>query len=123
MYLLDTSTIIEILKASDAGAKALLTMGESEVAITSPTRFELLVGDERPEETKLLIRNLPIIDFDQDAADNAAKIYNDLVKKGQTINRFDAMISAIAIQHDATIVTFDSHFTRVPGLKCKLLSF
>ena len=54
----------------------------------------------------------------------AAKLGQACRQKGITINSLDLLISAIAIHHDAEIITFDDDFQKVASvsrLQVKLL--
>ncbi len=51
-----------------------------------------------------------------------ATIFSQLKQAGTPINTNDIWIAALTIEHQATLVTLDSDFQRVPGLKLAKLS-
>ena len=59
-----------------------------------------------------------IVMLDRSALDQAAKIYADLRKTGQSIEDADILIAAIARVNEMTLVTNNtSHFSRIAGLQ------
>jgi predicted nucleic acid-binding protein len=42
---------------------------------------------------------------------------SELKRRGETIGDFDKLIAAVALTHEAAIVSTDSHFLDVPGLR------
>jgi len=59
-----------------------------------------------------------ILEFDDPAARIFGAVVGELLARGRPIGDIDALISAIAIRNDQTIVTRNSrHFEAVPGLR------
>ncbi len=62
--------------------------------------------------------NINILPFDEDAARIYGKVRAEMEKKGLTLSEHDMRISAIALQHNLTVVTGNTrHFSKVTGLK------
>lgn len=57
-----------------------------------------------------------VLPCDLTTARRYAAIWNELGTKGCPIPHNDIWIAALAIQHDLTLVTADSHFDRIEGL-------
>ena len=55
--------------------------------------------------------------FDNAAAERYAAIRDRLEARGETIGGNDYLIAAIALVHDLTVVTNNSEFRRVDGLR------
>ena len=56
-------------------------------------------------------------DFDANAAEAFGKIKTALRKSGKPIPGIDVQIAAIALANNLILLTADSHFEAVPGLK------
>ncbi len=125
MYLLDTSVLIEIMNASDAGAEALLEISSEDIGISPISTFEFLKNSKERqfEERKTLLKNIPQLSLDPETAIEAAKIHNKLSKAGKKIGDFDTLIAATCTRNDCTLVTYDRHFSHIPNLKTKILKF
>lgn len=62
-------------------------------------------------------QDYPMLGVDsRQVLDKASAIYADLKKRGELIEDADIFIAAIALIHDVTLVTDDSHFDRIDGL-------
>jgi predicted nucleic acid-binding protein len=117
--------MFEILAATQTGAAILLELGESNVAISALTRYELLATRQgkKFEEMKLLLRNLPVLPYCSDCADISAKIKSQLADKGKPIIYHDFHIAGTCIHNNLILVTLDKHFSNIPDLAVKKLSF
>ncbi len=66
---------------------------------------------------EVLLLQLPILDFDMDAAIEFGRLWTVLRRRGRPIPIIDAQIAAIAIVHNLIILTSDvRHFAEVPGV-------
>jgi predicted nucleic acid-binding protein len=94
-----------------------------EYLTTVVSQFELLtgayqVGRREIEASKILLSRFKILNLDRHSADEAARLYADLRRKGKEIPARDAMIAGIAKVYGCALITKDTaHFRRVPGLK------
>ncbi len=121
-YLLDTSVIIALF-ANDAAVKDNLEKAD-EIFIPCIAIGELYYGAWKSARTQ---ENLARID--EFAADNVVlecnsgtarrygEIKNALREKGRPIPENDVWIAAIALQHDLTVATRDTHFNEITNLK------
>jgi len=78
-----------------------------------------------PEETKEKIAAsldaYKILDFDKNSARKFSETRSVLEKEGKMIPIFDLVTASIALVHGAMVVTGDSHYERIPGLKAKIM--
>ena len=96
----------------------------SEIGISVITEAELLFGlVRRPDATQLKIvideflLRVEILPWDSDAARQYASIRAMLEAGGQPMGNLDLMIAAQALASGIVLVTSDSVFRRVKGLK------
>lgn len=124
-YLLDTNAWIQYLKSPNSPVEARLRETPvGEVLVCSVVLAELLHGalkyekrDERQarvERTLAPFRSLP---FDDAAAQHYAQIRDELERRGEVIGPNDLLIAAIGLSHGLTVVTNNSEFRRVTGLR------
>lgn len=125
-YLLDSNACIHHLRqpqTSPITAK-LAAAAPGTVTVCSVVVSELLFGalrSARPQENLSLVGkfvgNLVSWPFDDLAADHCAQVRDHLARAGNTIGPNDAMIAAIALANNLTVVTHNtSEFSRVPNL-------
>jgi predicted nucleic acid-binding protein len=77
---------------------------------------------ENLKETLRLLDRLHVIPLDFSSSKRAAEISANLEAIGEQINYRDAMIAAIALENDLTLVTRNkSHFNRIKSLKLETL--
>lgn len=128
LYFLDTDICSYLIKDKP---KDLLTILQTKISaghsicISAVTYAELRFGAERSAHPKkyhtlidaLIERLHQVLPWDQEAADQFAKINGHLYKKGTPIGNNDAMIAAHAITAEAVLVTNNKkHFSRVKEL-------
>jgi tRNA(fMet)-specific endonuclease VapC len=126
MKLLDTDICIHLLNAREP---ALLERFHShsplDLALCSVVRAELLWGarnstrvEENLERVRLFAEPLKSLAFDDDCAEHYAIIRAALAARGTPIGPNDTLISAIALAHQATLVTRNQReFQRVENLQ------
>lgn len=128
MYLLDTSTLSELVKkipnknlitrmkqvSSDAFYTASICVMELRYgALKRRNRSDLW-----PNIQQHILSKLQILSFSSEDAMNAAELLYHLQSLGHPIGIEDTMIGAIALSHGLTLVTANTkHFSRIPGLK------
>jgi len=121
VILVDTSAWVEFDRATGSRVDEQLTdliTTTDEVAVTEPVIMEVLAGartDNREHDLRrlmqrfTLIRFDPVIDFD-----GATRIYRLCRRSGVTPRGMvDCMIAAVAMRHDAHVLTADADLTRV----------
>ena len=134
MYLLDTDHL-SLLQRGGAEAKRLLARlanaGSSEIAVTIISYEEQTRGwfsylararslEAQVKAYQLLKKHLanyctiPVIDFDSEAAEIFARLQHARLR----IGTMDLKIAAIALAHEATLLTRNRNdFERIAGLK------
>jgi predicted nucleic acid-binding protein len=121
-YVLDTSVAIH-LRDGDPVVTARITDLNGAILLSVISRVELEGGVYRePSRTGIrrsrldaMLRVLPVLDFDSEAAD----AYRMIVEAAGYSRRkiVDRMIAAQALAHRATLVTFNADdFRDIPGL-------
>ena len=121
-YLLDTNIAIAFL-SREAGVKDRVEQAD-EILLPCIVVGELHFGarkSAKPRENLARIEELTgrvvVLDCDTETARQYGTIKYALRLKGRPIPENDIWIAAIAIQYDLTLVTRDTHFAEVDGLK------
>ena len=125
-YLLDTNVCIRYLNGQSSAVKTRLQATDpSAVLLCSVVRAELLFGvakSRASERTRArldrFLHPFESLPFDDRAAEHYARIRAQLERRGVPIGPNDLMIAAIALAHDAVLVTANAReFARVEGLQ------
>lgn len=129
-YLLDTNVVSEPLRpAPRHGILRRLQRHEDEIAIPSVVWHELRFGMERLPISRrrdaierylddVVLRTMPILDYDRAAAEWHATERARLMSRGATPPFVDGQIAAIAYIHDLALVTLDdAGFRHFHGLR------
>lgn len=121
-YLLDTNILVALF-ASDESVKTRLTEAV-EVFIPSIAIGELFYGawkshrvQENLQQVEDLALETPVLGCGVETARLYGKIKNSLRLKGRPIPENDLWIAAIALEHDLTLVTRDTHYTEIADLR------
>ncbi len=121
-YLLDTNMVIALF-ADDTAVKDNLAKAE-EVFVPSIVIGELGFGarksarvKENLERIDEFVANSVVLACDTETARRYGEIKNALRIKGHPIPENDIWIAAIALQHDLTLTTRDTHFSEIENLK------
>ena len=127
MILLDTSFLISLLKNDKKAITILKKIQNQKLYISTISLAELQVGFLRRSkgnrEISKIIGSLTegdsvvLISVDTSIMLQYAKIQAELLEEGNQLGQFDALIAATAIAHKLKLLTFDSDFRRVKGLK------
>ena len=123
-YLLDTNTnIIIALFAGDTAVKDNLARAE-EVFVPGIALGELYFGarksgraKENLERIDEFAANSVVLECNTDTARRYGEIKHALRVKGHPIPENDIWIAAIALQHNMTLITRDTHFGEIENLK------
>lgn len=124
-YLLDTNTVIGILRGRSPALLAHLAVVPRPLLRTcSVIKAELFYGSlrsARPRENReaqeAFLAGLTSYDFDDAAVEHYARIRAAFETAGTPIGSMDYLIAAIALAHDLVLVTHNTReFGRVPGL-------
>ena len=128
-YLLDTNTVIALLKNHPLSVRRRLQRAASEaslIAIPSVVLFELWYGvarSERPRENTERLRvflsgAINVLPFEEEDAAAAGNLRAALDAVGTPIGPYDVLIAAQALRIGATLVSANvREFTRVRGLR------
>lgn len=128
MILLDTSSVIEFFNKEEKVIKILQGLKSEKLAISAITMGELEVGFARFSSHRqtqsqdslnkmILQKRLIILDVNYKVAIVYGRLQAKLTNKGLSIGGFDGLIAATAISNNIPLLTSDSGFKRVTGLK------
>jgi tRNA(fMet)-specific endonuclease VapC len=124
-YLLDTNTVSYIMKGNRPRVRErLLRVAMAEVGISVITEAELLFGlVRRPDAANLktvveeFLKRVEVLPWGSEAAQQYSKIRATLEGSGEPMGNLDLMIAAQAFALDLVLVSSDTVFRRVKGLK------
>ncbi len=125
-YLLDTNICIYLIKKHPPEVmQRFLKIQLQQLHIPTITIFELYYGIQKNNSHRRnlsalenFISPLTVVDFNLEAAKQAAKIRDTLQKKGTPIGPYDIQIAAIALSLDMVLLTNNTRkFEHVKGLK------
>lgn len=125
--LIDTSVLIQMERKRLTLGDLIARIPEEDIAISSITASELLVGVERATDlvtrsrrsvfVEHLLREIPVAPLDLDVARIHAVIRVELASSGTPIGPHDLIIAATALALDYDVVTENiNEFSRVPRL-------
>ena len=128
LFLLDTNIISDMMRQTTGRASQrfnarALQGGDLKWCTSVVVQCELDFGLlKRPNErlTRAYDRIVPLLEvlpLTPDVAEHYARLRTQLETIGQPIGPNDALIAAHALALDATLVSGDAEFLRVPGLK------
>jgi tRNA(fMet)-specific endonuclease VapC len=124
MYLLDTDTLVFILRGREAVLEKIETHLLHPRAMSVISYGELLYGalkSARPVENAAKVRHLgtlmPVVEVSSPIVETYAALRSDLEKQGNKIDEFDLLIASTALNLSYTLVTNNErHFRNIPGL-------
>jgi predicted nucleic acid-binding protein len=125
MYLLDTDTIIYILKGNPVVENNLQRHYYDPIKISVITLMELYYGAYKSQKVtsnlakiKTLQNSLEIIPLGQEIAEIFGIQKANLEKRGTSLDDFDLILGCSALAHNLTLVSNNSkHFKKIEGLK------
>lgn len=118
----DTDVLIDSLQGrAPIDERIPLGLEAGTLATTAVSVFELLSGapsDHAREQTERLLSALPVLPFDAEAAEIAARVRRVLEARGTPIGMADYQIAGICLARSAALLTRNrKHFTRIPELR------
>ena len=124
MKVLDSDIVIAVLRGTSDAKDAVKAFEErDELAVASPTQYEVLLGaylygrKAQVDKTEEFFDKYQILPLDSPAAKIAASIRAKLMRKGVDVDDMDVLIAAVALKNEASIVTRNKeHFQRIEGL-------
>jgi predicted nucleic acid-binding protein len=93
---------------------------QGEVATCGVIVYELIQGIKNSNEEQLVLNALQAVTFLEMSAEHwikAGRLSVALRKNGQTLPLSDLVIATLALDHDLLVLTVDSHFNAIAGLK------
>jgi len=123
-YLLDTCTLVDLLRAKDRLSASRFSAAQGQVFVSTVSVMELICGADRSTDptsnrgqVDALLTLVRTVDFDTAAAEQAAHVRATLLSAGTPIGAYDVQIAGHALALGTTVVTSDtSEFAKVPGL-------
>ena len=131
MVCLDTDVIIDYLKKKESATRFIRNLQQQETSLTTTTitSFELFKGifrlsdEDEKKAVEIFLTTLTLLYFTFEASVVAARISEELRKKGEEIDTLDLQIAAICISKGESLLTRNAkHFERIPGLKLEPLA-
>ena len=119
--LLDTSLWIDFTRArSPATLKQFIApfVLDPEAHLAEPVRFELL-RSARPDETRQLeaqFATLPMLPTPTDLWQRAIALGQACRQTGRTVLSLDLLVAAVALHHNAVLVSFDTDFEAIASV-------
>jgi len=126
MLVLDTTILIDALHRKEAALRKIIELEETKETIctTQINVLELFKGAYLPKRSnngvqkiRKLLDAFIVLRIDEDTCECFAAISAELRSRGESINVFDELIAAIAMNNGAAIVSRDEHFSHIPGLR------
>lgn len=120
--ILDTNALSAFIDGDPALGERLAELGHASipVIVLGEFRYGITASRRRAAYEAWLDEHLPDFDVLSVSADTAV-VYADLrvalKKKGRPIPANDVWISALALEHRLPVLTRDTHFDAVPGLR------
>jgi tRNA(fMet)-specific endonuclease VapC len=123
-YLLDTDTIVFLLRGSRSVADRIRETGDDHIATTAVNLAELYFGAFNSNRVEDNVRAVDafrqatrVFGFDSTAAVIFGKVKASLKREKSLVNDSDLLIAAIALSTHSVLVTNNvRHFNRIEGL-------
>jgi len=131
MEILDTTAFSAAMRNDAAMAAFLKARQPGEIAVVPPVVAEIEYGIQRLEagskkrvllsdRQARLLSAIRVLDWTPQASVRFGGIKAALERAGQLIDDFDIAVAAIALAHDAQVITANlPHFTRIEGLRSR----
>jgi tRNA(fMet)-specific endonuclease VapC len=121
-WMLDTNTASHVIKGDQPEIiKRLVSLPMEDIVISSVTEGELLYGLAKrgypkalSERVRQFLLRVDVLPWDHDVTRTYGDLRAACEAKGVTLAPLDMMIAAHAVATDATLVTRDKTFARVP---------
>ncbi|MEK6777636.1 MAG: type II toxin-antitoxin system VapC family toxin [bacterium] len=125
MFLLDTDTIIFVLKGHSTATENLVRHRNDPMKVSVITLMELYYGAYKSQQIttnlakiRTLSQSIGVVPMGIESVELFGMIKTQLEKKGTPLDDFDLAIASCAMAHNLTLVTSNTkHFQRVDGLK------
>jgi tRNA(fMet)-specific endonuclease VapC len=124
LWMLDTNTVSALIKNNPHVKARVLAASAQSLCISVITQAELFFGlAKRPQATRLhqavtlFISKVQILPYTASAATHYGSLRAGLEGGGMVLSPFDTLIAAHALAEDATLVSDDRAFSRIPTLR------
>ncbi|SEQ82686.1 PIN domain-containing protein [Natrinema salaciae] len=122
MIAFDSTFLIDYLEGESATAELLKRLDEPVYYAPAIALYEIYEGaaiydGDDLETARDGLDWIEPLEFDHDAAIEAARLIAELRSAGEPISDGDVLIAGICRRHGASLVTRDSHFETVTGLE------
>lgn len=124
MLLLDTNFLIDLhaelrrADGRDGPAKRFMRSHRRHAMVITPvTASEYAAGIRHEREARRFLRRFRLVVFGRDLALTASRVDREQSASGLRLGENDTWQAAVALHFDLTIVTDDTDFAKVPGLK------
>ena len=125
---IDTNVLIDCFQRGGGAANAISDYDRILVcpAVIGEFKAGIDIGTKRGKKAKSLLDEflddpaVEIVPFTDETAEYYAGIYRALKEKGMPLPTNDIWIAAVALEHGATVLSGDGHFSRIPMLKVAL---
>jgi predicted nucleic acid-binding protein len=124
-YLLDTSVIIDALNAKKNRNAALIGLaGQGHILACCPINVAEVYAGLRPKEeqkTSALLHSLELYSITFAVAELAGRLKRDYGRQGKTLTIPDAVVAAVALHYQLTLITDNAKDFSMPGLSLHTL--
>ncbi len=120
--ILDTNAVSALL-SGDTGLEGILTDAEKHhlpVIVVGEYLFGVAGSGQRNRLNSIfqrLVRESLVLDVDQQTGEIYAQVRFELKQKGRPLPDNDIWIAALARQHKLSVVSRDSHFDEIVGIR------
>jgi predicted nucleic acid-binding protein len=119
-YLLDTNVLIELIRSDPKDTKIIFEKAGSQLYLPFIAAGELVQGARNKRELKQILSLIDTFQLDWGSITSTQRAFRLLTSHtlSNGMDLLDALIAAIALEHDYTLVTLNhKHFTQVGGLR------
>lgn len=120
--IVDTSVWVDFLRSGRGKSSAVVEdlIRSSQAVACGVVLAELLAGVRNREDREQLqeaLAGLDYLEMQEQTWRLAGELAAELRSKGRTVPMSDLVVAALAIEHGFSVLTLDSHFRRIPGVR------
>lgn len=119
LLLLDTTVLIDVLRARPAARRLLALRRTGDLRATSPVNVEAIVRGLRPAEQTtpdVLFAGLHVLPVGREEAELAGGWRRDFAARGVTLHQADCLVAATAVRAGARLATGNPEDFAMQGL-------
>ena len=114
-FMLGDAAVVEVVAHAERLCLNSIVLGELLGGFAAGTRE----SRNRAELARFMDSpRVEVVPVTAETADSYALVYSSLRRKGQPIPTNDLWIAASALEHGAALLTRDTHFGQIDGLRC-----